>query len=128
MTRIDRAAFVEALRLRFPSAHARIDPKIEGGLLHLEMGAFHQHLLDAIRAGDPGEVSRCFAFADELLQRGTADVTNAVAVSLLEHLQFDGRRTAWAKRLLTPALARAWSDVHACMQTLRRELPERKQR
>lgn len=117
--RVGHAEFVAALRERFPEVAADIAPDVDAGLLHLDMGAFLQHTLVHIRAGDPHGVTSCFAFADWLLQVGDEAVRNAVAVAYLEHLGFEGRKTSWAKPLLPPRLARLWSEVTDCMRQAR---------
>ena len=118
--KVGHAEFVAALRERFPAVAADIDHDAEAGLLHLEMGAFLQHTLAFIRAGDQHGVTTCFAFADWLLQVGDDTVCNAVAVSYLEHLGFEGRKTSWAKPLLSPRLSRVWSEVTNYMRQFRR--------
>jgi hypothetical protein len=42
-----------------------------------------------------------------------------VAVSYLEHLGFEGRKTSWAKPLLSPRLARVWTEVTDYMRRVR---------
>lgn len=118
--RVNHRAFVAALGARFPEVAASIDPEVEGGLLHLEMGAFLQHTMDAIRNGDRDVVAACFAFADDLLVRGDDAVVNAVYVSFLEHLVFEGRKTAWAKTVLSPRLEAARQEIAGYMQQLER--------
>ncbi|MBL8734275.1 MAG: hypothetical protein JNN13_18005 [Planctomycetes bacterium] len=117
--KVAHADFIDALRAQFPAAAAEIDPDIECGLLHLEVGAFCRHAEDAIRAGDAAAVRDCFRFAEWLLQHGDDAVVNAVNVSFLEHLLFEGRKTAWAKSLMPPALARAWQEMQDYMRQLR---------
>jgi len=116
--RVGHAGFIAALRLRFPTAAAEIDPDIEGGLLHLEMAAFTHHAEGCIRDGDATMVRECFLLADWLLQHGDDAVVNAVHVSFLEHLLFEDRKTAWAKSLMTPSLARAWEAIHDYMRQI----------
>lgn len=115
--KIGHTEFVAALRERLPAVAADID--VEAGLLHLDMGALLQYTLACIRVGDQPSVTTCFEFADWLLQFGDDAVRNAVAVSYLEHLAFEGRKTSWAKALLSPRLARVWSEVTDYMRQVR---------
>ena len=61
-------------------------------LLHVKMGAFARIAQQAKGEGDWDRYARCMRLADELLRLPAADLENALNVSFLEHLTFDGPR------------------------------------
>lgn len=110
MRRYDRDAFVSELHELFPAAADDIDPEIDEGLLHLEMGAFARYTAHTIEQGDRKEAIRCFQFAERLLKQGTPEVQNAVHVSYLEHLMPpDGH--AWMFEAMTSFVREAWFGI-----------------
>jgi hypothetical protein len=106
--RVDHGRFVALLRERFPEVAAQIDATSEG-LLHMEMAALSRATQRAIDAQDREAVKRHFSFVDEVFRDGTTDVINAVNVSFLENLRFDGRKAGPtnARDLLPPRLRQA---------------------
>jgi hypothetical protein len=91
MTRvIDREAFIDMLSERYPLVAADIDESAQG-LLHLEMGALARAAQIAISEEDMGAVREHFRFIGEVYRLATPEVKNAVHVSYLECLGFDGK-------------------------------------
>lgn len=115
---INHDRFVAELYERFPAIRDEIDPEIEGGLLHLEMGAFLHFTLDQIRAKRREEVVRSFDFLKRLLLGGDNPVLNAVHVSFLEHLPHDDESMQWAWELMSPQLREAWIAIWEYMDQL----------
>ena len=87
---VDRDAFVAMLAERYPSIAADIDESMSG-LLHLEMGQLARAAQVAISDEDTVAVREHFRFIDEVYRRSTPEVKNAVHVSYLERLSFDGK-------------------------------------
>lgn len=114
--RIHRSEFVRQLKLEFPEALPFLDSMRDG--LTLEMDGFTSFAADAIDRGDYETVTRCFRFADRLLEQGNRAVRNAVAVVFLEHLRFEGRNGAKAHQLLTSRLRQEWDAVHEYLHEL----------
>jgi hypothetical protein len=87
-------------------------------LLHLKMGAFARITQGAKGEGDWEKYDRCVRLADELFGRTTPDLENALNVSYLEHLDFDGPRgpKAWAR--LTPRLKVGWKEMQQYLEDL----------
>jgi hypothetical protein len=106
--RIDQARFIALLAERFPAVAAAIDSCAKG-LLHLEMANLARATQAAIDCGDRDGVRQYFAFIDEVFRQAAPDVENAVHVSYLENLRFDGRKAgpSRAADLLTPRLRQA---------------------
>jgi hypothetical protein len=106
--------FIELLTERFPAVVADIDDCARG-LLHLEMGTLARNTQAAISNEDKSAVKEYFAFIDDVFRCATPDVKNAVFVSFLECLSFDGRH---GKRIKAREL------LSARLQTGLRELEE----
>jgi hypothetical protein len=119
---IDRERFIALLAERFPDVFADIDDCSQG-LLHLEMGTLATATQAAIDNQDRDTVRWHFQFIDEVFRDAAPEVKNAVAVSYLEHLRFEGRKAnaTRARELLTPALRQALSDVEAFWENFSRD-------
>lgn len=102
---VDRDAFVSMLAERYPAVAADIDESMSG-LLHMEMGQLAKAVQVAISDEDTVAVREHFLFIDEVYRRATPEVKNAVHVSYLERLSFDGKhgKRIRARDLLSPAL------------------------
>jgi hypothetical protein len=87
---IDGVRFIAKLAERYPAVADDID-ECARGLLHLEMGALARATQAAISAEDKATVHGHFAFIGEVFRLATPEVKNAVFVSYLERLGFDGR-------------------------------------
>jgi len=105
----DHAAFVSALKLRFPDLVGELEDETWAGLLHLEVGCLACYAQAAVDRGDRVVIERCWAFANAVLGDCTADVKNAICVSFLEHLEFEDRGTkrSWALELMPEPASRA---------------------
>src|SRR5437764_9373341 len=88
--KIDRDRFVVLLTERFPEVAAAIDDCSQG-LLHLEMATLARATQAAIDGQDRDTVRRHFQFIDEVFRQAAPEVENAVNVSYLENLRFEGR-------------------------------------
>jgi len=119
MGNIDHPRFIALLKARFPEVVAMIDDCSEG-LLHLEMGTFARATQHAIDHQDKPTVRAHFQFIDEVFRDAAPDVQNAVYVSYLENLRFDGRKAAptGARELLSPRLQQALTDLEAYLDRL----------
>jgi hypothetical protein len=117
--RIDHPRFIALLTERFPEVAAGIDD-ISQGLLHLEMATLARATQTAIDGQDRVTVRRHFQFIDDVFRDAAPDVENAVYVSCLENLRFDGPTAAPtdARNLLTPRLRQAVADLEAYLDRL----------
>jgi hypothetical protein len=100
---IDRERFITLLAERYPAIAADID-ECARGLLHLEIAALARATEAAISDEDKAAVKGYFAFIGEVFRLATPEVRNAVLVSFLECLSFDGRhgKRIGARELLSP--------------------------
>jgi hypothetical protein len=83
------------------------------GLPFVQMGALARLIQGAKGRGDWDTYGRAAHLADTLWGRGDADLHNALNVSFLEHIDFDGPRGPHAWALLSPRLQRAWRSMTA---------------
>jgi len=95
-----------ALRADFPELTDELNDEVWRGLLHLETACFARLVQSAIDTGERGRVVRCFEFARRWWMAGDDAVQNALAVSCIEHLDFNDAKLqhSWAFDLLPPAL------------------------
>ncbi len=116
---IDRDRFIALLTERFPEVADSIDDCSQG-LLHLEMATLARATQTAIDRRDRDAVRRHFEFVDEVFREGAPQVENAVNVSYLENLRFEGREAGptRARELLTPRLQQALTELEAYLGRL----------
>lgn len=102
---IDQNRFMVMLTERYPAVAADIDDCARE-LLHLEMGTLARATQVAISHEDKVAVRGYFAFIGEVFRLATPEVKNAVFVSYLECLGFDGRHGTriGARAMLSPQL------------------------
>jgi hypothetical protein len=102
---IGRDEFIAMLSEKYPDIAADIDESMRGRL-HLEIAMLARAAQAAISEEDKAAVREHFQFIDGVYRRGTPEVRNAVHVSYLEHLSFDGKhgRRIGAREMLSPAL------------------------
>jgi hypothetical protein len=116
---IGRERFIALHNEQFPEVAAKIDD-ISEGLLHLEMATFSRETQAAIDAQDDETVKRHFRIIDEVFRGAAPDVENALNVSYLEDLRFDGWKAGptQARELLPPRLHQALVDLEEYLAKL----------
>jgi hypothetical protein len=104
MKKLHRSDFIKEVKVVFPEI--RKDINQSDGLLHPEMSVFADLAQSFIDNEDKENLLKCFQIADKYLKEGTKKLVNAIAVSFLEHLNFDDGRASrsWAFDIMTPAL------------------------
>jgi hypothetical protein len=121
------ADFVRLALAEFPELRDEFAEDAE--LLHLQMHAFERLAGRAKASGDWATYARCMRVADELWTQPDDALRNALNVSFLEHLEFDGENGPKAWRCLSPALQEGWREMQAYWAKLaERSAPPRKQR
>lgn len=88
------------------------------GLLHLQMGSFARRTQQAKGEADWDTYKRCVALAAELWKRPDSPLLNALNVSFLEHIDFNGPRGPIAWGYLSLELRRAWQDMQRYLEDL----------
>lgn len=116
---INHHRFIALLTERLPEIAGSIDD-CSKGLLHCEMGTLARATQEAIDRQDKATVKAHFEFIDEVFRDATPDVQNAVYVSYLESLRFEGRKAGPtnARDLLTPRLRQALVDLEEYLDSL----------
>jgi hypothetical protein len=111
---IDHSQFVSLLKERFPEVAVNVD-ECSQGLLHLEMATLARVTQAAIDVGNKDTVRQYFAFVDEVFNDAASDVENAIYVSYLENLRFEGRKIGPAQvcEFLSPRLKKALNELEA---------------
>jgi hypothetical protein len=106
-----RAGLLRLALAEFPEL--REDFEFNEGLLHCQIGDFAAMTERAVRARDWGTFDRCVAIVNELGRWPDSYLRNAIYVSFLEHLPFDGSagRDAWSR--MTPQLQQGWKEIDA---------------
>ncbi|HMF20408.1 MAG TPA: hypothetical protein VKE98_24575 [Gemmataceae bacterium] len=116
---IDHGRFITLLAERFPIVAASIGDCFKGKI-HLEVATLATATQASIDDQDKGTVQAHFEFIDEVLPEATPDLENAIYVSYLEKLWFEGRKAAptRARDLLTPRLRQALADLEEYLDRL----------
>ena len=109
MTTSSHSDFTRRVLAEFPE----IRPEIEDsdGLLHIEIGVLAEHAQSAKGRADWSTYERCMRLIDELFVSPDPQLENAIYVSFLEYLDFNGKRGAKAWSLLSPRLQAGWHRV-----------------
>jgi hypothetical protein len=100
MEALHRSIFLKELKEAFPQLRDAINAQY--GLLHLEVHAFTDFVQHAIADGDKETVRLSFMIAERYYNGSNADMSNAICVSFVEHL--DLQKAPWAWDLLGPSL------------------------
>jgi hypothetical protein len=106
-----RADFVRLALTEFPALREEFADCDD--LLHLQMHAFTRLAQQAKGREDWTTYARCMRVAHELWRRPDHELYNALNVSFLEHLDFDGTRGPAAWKLLTPELQTGWKTIRS---------------
>jgi hypothetical protein len=85
----------------------------DAGLPYVQMGAFARLIQGAKGRGDWQTYQRAAQLADRLWGGADLGLRNALNVSFLEHIDFDGPRGPQAWSLLSPRLQRGWRAMVA---------------
>jgi len=90
----------------------------DAGLLHVQMHAFTRLVERATGERDWPKYARAMRLAAELWRRPDDALLNALNVSFLEHLAFEGAAGAEAWAYLTPELQDGWRAMRAYLRRL----------
>jgi hypothetical protein len=99
---MDAIAFEKLVLTHFPCL--REDFEDWNDLLHLQVMEFARFTQSAIETESLDVVSECFRIANSALIEGNDDLSNAIHVSYLEHLEFGSEAGKRAAKLLPPEL------------------------
>lgn len=118
---IDNQKFLAMLADRYPDIAGQL-VDYETRAPFFAMQAVARETQTAIKDGDVRAVRDYFKFMDEIYRQATPDVQNAVHVSYLECISFDGRRalSIKAREMLSPALQAALGSLENYLRELRK--------
>jgi hypothetical protein len=109
-------SFLKIALSEFPEL--KEDFQFDEGLPYLQMSSLARHIQLAKGRGDWMTYQRVVKVADQLWSGADEGLRNALNVSFLEHIDFDGPRGSEAWALLTPQLQRAWRAMAAYNKSL----------
>jgi len=115
--------FRTAVLAEFPQLHDAFEGDDERP--HIQVAAFAAFTQAAKGRADWNTYERCVRIADRLFARAAGDLANALYVSYLEHLDFDGPRGPNAWSLLPSELQAAWRRITKSNERLMK-LPRKK--
>jgi hypothetical protein len=101
--------FIAAAVEELPEAHE--DLESFDGLPYIQIGCLAEIAQRAKGAGNGTKYQQVLNLVDRFLPIADGELSNAIHVSFLEHLDFIGPRGAQAWKLMTPRLQSAWKDI-----------------
>lgn len=106
---------VSLIESRFPSLSEEIHDELSEGLLHCQMGVFSRLAQDFIDEEDKENWSLVTSTFIEIWNSCDAEVTNALNVSFLEHLNFKNgkKKRDWAYGYMPEKMRRAFDEMEA---------------
>jgi hypothetical protein len=118
---VDASRFSALLAARYPHVVADFD-EVESASVYLQLGALARFTQQAMSEEDTPIVADYFAFIGQMFRLGDGEVKNAIAVSYLECLGFDGRhgKRIGAREMLTPQLRTTLCDLEKYNAAIRR--------
>ena len=111
MSQFTLSTFQHVVLGEFPEL--REDFEEDEGLPYVQMGAFARLVQAAKRRADWETYRRAAMLADRLWAGADAGLRNALNVSFLEHIDFEGARGPQAWAFLSSRLQRAWRAMAA---------------
>jgi hypothetical protein len=104
----------------FPALKNDLHGEIIDGLLHPQIGVFSRLAQAVIDRGEKEQWSLVTVTFMELWSKSDDAVKNALNVSFLEHLSFDGSKVSqhWAFDAMPLSMQRAWSEMNAYLQKI----------
>jgi len=96
----------------FPELRPDVEDEVNRGLVHCEVGALAQFVQAAKGRADWSTYERAMRFVDRLLSEADPALENALYVSFLEHVDFNGSngRRAWSH--LSERLRKGWRELN----------------
>ena len=96
----------------FPELRPDIEDEVNRGLVHCEVGALAQFVQAAKGRADWNTYGRAMLFVDRLLPEADPALENALYVSFLEHIDFNGANGPRAWTQLSERLRKGWRELN----------------
>lgn len=128
MQKLHRSDFLKEVKSAFLQLTHEINQQL--GLLNLEVHTFTRFVQSLIDEGDKDNLAIALQIADKYLREGNRNLTTALVVSFLEHLNFtDGKVSrSWAEEYLTISLKTAYDEIMVYNQRIQQQSLPRKQK
>jgi len=123
MSKFSLANFGDLLIADFPELDEEF--KEFAGLPYIQMGALARLVQQAKGRADWQRYGKAMKIADELWAGADDDLRNALNVSFLEHIDFEGPRGSHAWSLLSQTLQNAWTAMAAYNERLHSALKKK---
>jgi hypothetical protein len=110
---IDATALIELIGKHFPEIVDELQDETWKGLLHVQTGVFSHYAQRAIDQQDQVAWRKITGVFVLVWDDCSADVTNALNVSFLEHLKFSDQKAqrSWAYKAMPVKMRRAWDEM-----------------
>jgi hypothetical protein len=110
---LTQAAFLAGLIERFPSLAGEVLE--DAGLIHLQVSSLARYANHCLATGQLEEVARILAYFYQTVERVDSNTENALYVSFLEHLDFEGEteNAGRARQLLQPPYKAIWEELRS---------------
>ena len=103
--------FLDLLVATFPETRDEVLDPDYAGLIHLQVGRLAAYANKCIETRRFDELRRVFDFFEATMRKVTTDVENALYVSFLEHVDFEGFQQKEIRQYLKSELYNAWIQL-----------------
>jgi len=108
-----RSEFLKTLKNEFPKLKNEINK--QRGMLHLEMNVFHNFAQEQLLNHDENILGKCFQLANMFYINGSNKLQEAVDVSFVEGLAFEGNEWAW--KIFPVNLKKLYENFHGRLKS-----------
>ena len=112
---LTQAAFLTSLVAQFPSLTSEVFDEDYEGLIHLQVSCLTRYANACFTTARLDELARVIRFFESTVERVDSSTENALYVSFLEHLDFEGetKNARMARQLLSPHYEQIWQALRA---------------
>lgn len=103
--------FLRVLVDYFPETKDEVLDPDYVGLIHLQVGGFANYANECIERKRFDELKKIFDFFEATVNKVHTTVENALYVSFLEHVDFNGLNEKEIKKYLNPDLYKTWTEL-----------------
>jgi hypothetical protein len=103
--------FLRLLVDYFPETKDKVFDPDYVGLIHLQIGEFANYTNKCIATKRFDELKKIFDFFEAAVNKVHSTVENALYVSFLEHVDFNGLNEKEIKKYLNPDLYKTWKEL-----------------
>jgi len=111
---------IERIEATFPQLSRELHDSIVEGLLHLQIAEFGRLIQSFVDTHESQSLDTACQLFVELYEQGSPALRNALNVSLLENITFDGLDRHWAYFQMPPAMRTAYDEMAEYNQRIHR--------